>query len=624
MWKLEKVFIGDVQSVSKATIEIKQQVATLVLGKNLTEEDQESNGAGKSVSLEAVAMLLLGEPMRKLSMKKVIRRGSNVCDVSGSLFNSMTNQRLEIKREFFMKKSSTLVLKVDGEEVKFDTVNSGNEIILEMLELSREDIFNYYLMSASRYQSFLLQGEGVKKSLINSFAKADLVDPLIAKYNDEVGVIQTKIDSNQSNIDYVAGRIEAQDLLLKEEGSAKVTLEQEKNDAVQRENHQLQHYKTLQSQISQNKSDTLLAFNKAKNDYTDAFNKKEELSTELTELNRRLEEARANYGNSNKEYHELYNEYNRINTVISGAIECPSCKFKFSISTPEDNIEELTNSLPSIIENVNEKFAVLDGLKKDGESISNLKHTCQKNMNALNLEVSQKQLAMSSCENKYNQAVSADYSDQIKALEEKIKVLESASIDDPLAEVKKRISDAQNEKLLLVEKDTKLKAEIAGKKQLKHLSQRFKTFLINRTLSIIEFHCNDYLQRTGSSLSILIDGYSIDAKGKLREKIDIKVARNGIVMGDLREFSMGEQGKLELSSIYAFNTITNNKCKTGGLDFMFLDEVLVNIDSLGLEQQLKSLNSIGKTAMIITHATMKKPYIFTLTAVKENSITTFV
>ena len=74
------------------------------------------------------------------------------------------------------------------------------------------------------------------------------------------------------------------------------------------------------------------------------------------------------------------------------------------------------------------------------------------------------------------------------------------------------------------------------------------------------------------------------------------------------------------STILAFQHLINSKSKSGGLDFLFVDEILDKVDSLGMYNFTKSLEVTGKTIFLTSQVRIKEDNSNTLTIVKENGI----
>jgi DNA repair exonuclease SbcCD ATPase subunit len=146
--------------------------------------------------------------------------------------------------------------------------------------------------------------------------------------------------------------------------------------------------------------------------------------------------------------------------------------------------------------------------------------------------------------------------------------------------------------------------------------KQFRMFLANKSLGVIEYHCNRYLQEMGVDLIVKVEGFKVLADGQIREEITFKIIRN-VVERNYKSFSGGERGRLLLSSILANRHLINETHPYGGLDFLSIDEVFEGVDSEGLMTMLESLKLLQIPVLLITHVTVEENDNV-LTIVKEN------
>lgn len=153
----------------------------------------------------------------------------------------------------------------------------------------------------------------------------------------------------------------------------------------------------------------------------------------------------------------------------------------------------------------------------------------------------------------------------------------------------------------------------------------FKSLLANKSLKTIESFTNLFLQNMESNLSIQLDGYKVLGNKEVREKITTSVLRDGFEDGGFGSFSGGERGRINLSNVIGMAELINVSSPTGGMDFLLIDECLDQIDVLGLENIILSLQPIGKTVLIISqHTEINALGEYTLTIQKENKVSTIL
>ena len=154
-------------------------------------------------------------------------------------------------------------------------------------------------------------------------------------------------------------------------------------------------------------------------------------------------------------------------------------------------------------------------------------------------------------------------------------------------------------------------------KQWKERVNQFYVYLTNKTLTLIQSHCNHYLDSMGSDLRLKFEGFKTLADRKIKESINATISRGEETEEDYRCFSGGEQGRLVFSTILTYQELINQKSKSGGLDYLQIDEVLDQVDSMGLGLFIHSLENLDKTIYIISQVKTEAPVENTLLIVKE-------
>ena len=151
----------------------------------------------------------------------------------------------------------------------------------------------------------------------------------------------------------------------------------------------------------------------------------------------------------------------------------------------------------------------------------------------------------------------------------------------------------------------------------------FKTHLANTKIDAISAVTNEYLERIGSDLRVVLEGYRILKSGKLRDKITVNILRNGVDCGSIEKLSAGEKTRICLASIIALQHLTNSACENGkGLDLVIADEILDASDIDGLMSYCEAINHLQMTAFIITQNAIAENYPYKLVVTKKNGIST--
>ncbi len=151
----------------------------------------------------------------------------------------------------------------------------------------------------------------------------------------------------------------------------------------------------------------------------------------------------------------------------------------------------------------------------------------------------------------------------------------------------------------------------------------FKSHLANQKIDAIAAITNTFLERIGSDIRVEFEGFKKLKSGKIRDKINIKLLRDGFDCGSFEKFSAGERCRVELANILALHELTNVSCENGrGLDLLCVDEILDVSDDTGLESYCRAINQLEITCMIVTHVPTIEGYPHRLIINKLNGEST--
>lgn len=205
MWKLTELKIKNIVSFHEASLAIKQGVATLIFGKNEDNVAQPCNGSGKSSLVEAISFALTGEQLRKVkTLDEIINDDAEEAMVSLKLTNDYDGVQMTIKRR--ISRNAPQIIQVlrqtgpydeDVEEIVQPTVLDYNKYILGEIGLTKEDIYNNYILCDNKYEGFFDSSDRSKKEIINTFSNGVLVDESIAKLQSDI--VPAEIEMNQAN-----------------------------------------------------------------------------------------------------------------------------------------------------------------------------------------------------------------------------------------------------------------------------------------------------------------------------------------------------------------------------------------------------------------------------------------
>jgi DNA repair exonuclease SbcCD ATPase subunit len=558
----------------------RQHETVLVQGVNMTDSGALSNGAGKSSLQEALYFAIVGSSLKNVRQSKFIRRGEERAELVLTLEEVGRDVEYVITRTF-QKTGSALKMAVihNGREspVQFSSVREGNERILELLGVTAEDLKLSFIINKSGYQSFFTLPETYKRSFIARLAKVDRVADMPAVIQKKIDELDKKYQEGKSSLLKtltVISTLESQitDLTRREVDNADVSTE------IEALYERIEELKVQDDALNTNACE-------ARNDA---------LMASLRDLDKQLNEAYKESKDVTEERTFLNKELARLRNLLQTSITCPQCSHIFSLQDEEFDAERckkeesqmqtLLAQMEREVLNANKntrtvqvKIDELNEQRKENEKqhreIVEAKRAIMREMQACLQEVERKQ--------KNN----ATFTEQLR--DELIAGLQK--------DIKKAEAEREKEKKIIDE----LHLEIQSKALLQQHFKSFYVYLINRCLKNVENKTNKYLTSIKCNLSIEMEGYRELSNAKLSESITCKVLRDGFLEGELREFSSGEQARIEVATILAFQDLIN---ETGGnFSFLSIDEVLDSLDGEGMLNLVNSLEEVRKTIMLISH-----------------------
>lgn len=601
----------------------------IVHGVNEFDRGQENNGAGKSAPLEALSIALLGACLRQGVTPVDFIRDNEPQMYLCFRMKHTSGEAIEIQRTFFRKTTlsqKVSIFKINGEsrkEIELVDPNHANNTILEYLDIQKEDLLNYYLISKDKYKPFFAAGDALKKQIISRFSNADLVNPAIEKSQQNVKAIERKIHEIEVKREGKRGEIDIIVQQIEKENARDINREREA--AVN--SHELNIFNS-QSNITQAKNQ-LKATAKS---IADIDKRIEEVDIRLAKGKSVIEELEETVlknteiiNTVQESLNAIKNKKSQADRLLMNKVQCPSCSFEFSTVDTKTDLKKVAAAVP-----------VLQKLQEEGEEeLGHINATSRaivskkRQASELKAELEKQRAALVEQKQKL-EIYSTQVAGNIEKYEEYIKNQQEAiaTVNKSIESDKDRIKELEQQeracKSALEEIEIEMNScldEVEEERQVSFHLERLKIELINKTVKVIEFYCNRTLNKMGSSLSVNIEGYRQKKGGKgLIEKITTEIYREGISVGNFSRFSSGERGRVEIANILALQTLINNSSKSGGLNLLFLDEIVESIDSQGITGIVGELNeSFDKPIFIVTHATYKGNYERLITAVKDSS-----
>lgn len=214
MWYLQKIKATNICAFEELEYKLEQGKTTLVFGNNMDDNSQNSNGSGKSALIEAIAIALTGETLRKVNIDEIINDAHDTASVIAWLENDFEPMVMKVERTFSRKKGQEIVIATDSpvygkEKIVKATVNDYNKYVLDMLGISKDDVFSNYILTARKYRSFLSSSDRDKKEIINRFSNGVIVDESIEALHEDMEPIQKSQLEAEKQVSECNGRVSA-------------------------------------------------------------------------------------------------------------------------------------------------------------------------------------------------------------------------------------------------------------------------------------------------------------------------------------------------------------------------------------------------------------------------------
>ena len=218
MWKISEIKLRNIVSFKEAYLKFTQGVATLIFGKNEDNASQPCNGSGKSALIEAISLALTGEQLRKVkSIEEIINDQADEAYVLLVLTNDYDHVIFTIERTISRTAPQTIEChkydamgnEIDAHKTVQPSVADYNKFILDEIGLSKDDIYNNFILCDNKYESFFDCSDKSKKETINRFSNGIIVDESISHLQSDMEPVQAKLIEANSLVMQLKGSISA-------------------------------------------------------------------------------------------------------------------------------------------------------------------------------------------------------------------------------------------------------------------------------------------------------------------------------------------------------------------------------------------------------------------------------
>lgn len=634
-----------------------------VTGENRTEEDQLTNGVGKSTIAQGLFYAIYGVNLRGKEDKKLIRKGTKEAYTKVEIFCQKRKETLIIERTIPLKSSSkvSLTLKKDDVEtpVTVATVLDANKYVINWIEITPEDAKSYYIVTKGNYSSFFRSSNTEKLALISRFVNFSNIDKTKGVISEKVGILEQELHKEECLKNVAEGKKQAyeeqiqqvlsEDPEEKKKGiigeiqseiySLQILIEDLVRTRIPKAEKDIEGVdKDIEGliKLKEEVSKELESFDM--DAYKDTY---KEIDTEIAGLKKdksNKEERRKDYALKLADYEK---KLQKVEVLLSGVIVCPNCNHKFFMDANKD-FEELEadkeayktaidkntvkkNEYETSINELEDLISQYQDVRKETEEEERKLRVRRGKVVDKMMEVEDRIRELEREKKGYENSIvkmrsevetnrslidsKTGYIEELKkqkaerpSIKDQEKAVEKLSKD--IEEGNKKILDKKNEIFKVQQWDSRFKD--------------FKMYLAMEQIKNIQSAANDVLKKMKSDLRLMIEGFKRNANGTLKEEITPYVFRDE--MESFFFYSGGEQARVEVALIIAIQSMINATKQYGGMDFLLLDEVLESSDSLGIENIIASTEFLKQSILIVTHVPKLNDEIKQLKVIKENGI----
>jgi len=260
MWKLTEIYAQNICAFREIQYTLKQGVTTLIFGDNRDNESQRSNGSGKSALIECIAIGITGSPLRKIKNEEIINDNSDECLIELQFRNINTDEQFMIERKLFRKDTAEIACyifrdgKFEADEAVQHSNDAYNKYILDKLGITKDELYNNFILSKHKYQDFLSSPDKDKKEIINRFSNGILVDDAIESIKKDIIPFSELLKKLELEFAGIEGRVNMLVEQIGEEENNKQEKAKTKEEKILSLNESIAHKRSLIREYSDNLS----------------------------------------------------------------------------------------------------------------------------------------------------------------------------------------------------------------------------------------------------------------------------------------------------------------------------------------------------------------------------------
>lgn len=611
---LNKVVAKNFQSWKNLEFNVTSGV-TLIDGWN--EEDQTSEGSGKSSILNAISWCLFGKVPKDVNIDDVLKYGESSCAV-GLFFDDGT----QIIRS---RGPNDLLMIRNAKTIKGKDSRETQQLIQDYIGLSFESFCQSSYFPQNYTKKFLLSNQEDKGKILSDIQDISIFDKARKEVQELAKLESNKLSSLMSQIqmevnnlngtktqikmveDFIAQKIQQYEAY---QNDLKSKMEAIINSIGQdtAKYHQIQaladgiNIQELQAQIdSKTEYKAKLGI-----DHAEIMYRKKNIDSVKNEVSKKQREGES-YA---KKHQNLSAKLQNLESFMQNPTKnCPTCGTELQncdTTHAQEEIHQINQELAEIVQSLTEISQFIDSTPIESDTELTLKgHQLQKEMNDLETQITVIRRKMNEKDMYLNnlQAVS----NQLAKSQESLQSYQS-SIDQTvslnltvdktkLKSLSKVESDLQEKIVQLTQFEGQSRKYLEQLETLKEGFKEIKSYVFNSALTELSFRANEFLTKlfeVPAQIFFKNDDMKIETNIVLNDQTPIVGLLSG---GQFRRFSLAVD--------LALADMTSSR-KTSKLNILVLDEYFKDVSESTMEKCLELLKLRKTPVLLIEHNTIFK------------------
>lgn len=611
---LSKVKATNFQSWGTLEFNITSGV-TLVDGWN--EDDQTSEGSGKSAILNAISWCIYGKLPKDVNIDDVIKRGESSCAVELEFSDGTTIMR--------SRKPNDLLIKSDKQVFKGKDARETQQLIQDYVGRSFESFCQSSYFAQNYAKKFLLSNQEEKGKVLSDIQEISVFDKArkevqdLAKIeSDKVTTLDNQIKMEQSKL----SNIKSQKIMIESFMRDKMASHQKLIQDLQFKKSSVdmsiakdqQKIQELQSSIAgidlnvimQKAHELQSQHTKLSMEYGSVSQK----YSQLKDLNKSILAKEQEGNRYASRYKSLSSKKESLETYISNPTKnCPTCKSLLSncdVSHAQKELEEIQSDMDQIVQMLESISQFLDNTKveTDAEVVGQLQ-VIQEKLNQVNAFTKANRgdhdnfnFVQNSIQNLNSQIshyakLSLEYETSMSSQKEP----DLAKEGQQLSALMQEENSVENKIVQLQIIESQTKTYLTQLETLKDGFKEIKSYVFNTALNELSFRANQFLTtlfQVPAKISFVNEDLKIETKIILNEEETSIGLLSG---GQFRRFSLAVD--LALSDMVSSR-------KNSKLGILILDEYFKDLSEASMEKCLDLLKLRKSPVLLIEHNSIFK------------------